>query len=194
MTPIEYQELAARTMNFELNTDERLSMLSMGLSGEAGEVTDYLKKVVYHGHQYSGETLCKELGDVMWYLSNLAYINGIDLETVMEENIKKLKERYPDGFSVEDSVERRDVVDVDCRATFYDSRYSNRKELRKQEFLVDRSRSADLIDRLVKAEPDGFYITRKPSFEVNSAAPFTQRLYWFVTNPLRYLIWGNVKW
>lgn len=175
MTPIEYQELAARTMNFELNTDERLSMLSMGLSGEAGEVTDYLKKVVYHGHTYSGETLCKELGDVMWYLSNLAYINGIDLETVMEENIKKLKERYPDGFSVEDSVERRDVVDVEVvpwEKIFYDRKFEAAAEERV-EFFDD---------------------LEVPYIEMQTDSRFLRRLWYFVTNPVRYLIKGNVRW
>ncbi|HUW47254.1 MAG TPA: nucleoside triphosphate pyrophosphohydrolase family protein [Patescibacteria group bacterium] len=109
MKPIEYQEEAKRTMNFDLTHNEQLSMLAMGLSGESGEVTDYLKKVVYHDHPYSGKKLCDELGDVMWYLSNLAYINGIDLEIVMEENIKKLKKRYPEGFSVEASLLRADT-------------------------------------------------------------------------------------
>ena len=108
-TPDDYQRFAERTMNSDLTFDEKMSMLGMGLSGEAGEVTDYLKKVVYHKHPFSGETLSKELGDVLWYITNLANENGLTLVEIMQENIDKLIERYPDGFSTEDSLTRRDI-------------------------------------------------------------------------------------
>jgi len=78
----------------------------MGLAGETGEVVDYLKKCVFHGHDLDKEKLTKELGDVLWYLARIADDCSISLEQIMIENIEKLKRRYPEGFSVERSVNR----------------------------------------------------------------------------------------
>jgi NTP pyrophosphatase (non-canonical NTP hydrolase) len=102
----EYQKLAKRTANDKNEQKYKLANYSMGLSGEAGEVTDYLKKVVFHGHSMDTEKLKDELGDVLWYLSNLADVMGIDLDEVASRNIDKLKKRYPDGFSEEKSRSR----------------------------------------------------------------------------------------
>jgi len=103
----EYQELAARTLNWDMKHNERLSMLSMGLAGESGEVVDLLKKHVYHQHQLDIKKLKKELGDVLWYVAGLATVYGIPLSAIAEINIDKLKERYPDGFSFERSINRK---------------------------------------------------------------------------------------
>lgn len=102
----EYQELAKRTANDGNEKKYKMANYSMGLSGEAGEVTDYLKKVVFHGHSMDREKLKDELGDVLWYLSNLAELMDIDLDEVASHNIDKLKKRYPDGFSEEKSRSR----------------------------------------------------------------------------------------
>jgi len=104
--PKEYQEMAARTMNKELTEDQTSAMLAMGLSGEAGEVTDYLKKVLFHDHIFEDDRLEKELGDVLWYVANLCTHYGYSLEDIMEKNIRKLFLRYPEGFSAEKSITR----------------------------------------------------------------------------------------
>jgi NTP pyrophosphatase (non-canonical NTP hydrolase) len=78
----------------------------MGLAGEAGEVVDYLKKVYFHGHEIDKEKLKLELGDVLWYVSNLALLHEISLNDVGRSNIQKLEKRYPEGFSVEKSINR----------------------------------------------------------------------------------------
>ena len=49
----------------------------------------------------------KELGDIAWYLAETAYALDIPLERVLQGNIDKLKERYPEGFSTENSVNRK---------------------------------------------------------------------------------------
>lgn len=104
----EYQELAERTARrTDKDTDkERYTNFAMGLSGEAGEVTDYLKKVVFHGHELDIDILKKELGDVMWYVATLASTAGLKLEDIAESNIAKLKSRYPEGFSSQSSINR----------------------------------------------------------------------------------------
>lgn len=101
----EYQELAARTAE---NHSEELLNYGLGVAGEAGEVADMIKKVRFQGHSYTQDQVCKELGDVMWYVSQLARITGLTLEEVATKNIEKLMKRYPEGFSEERSVNRND--------------------------------------------------------------------------------------
>lgn len=109
MTVNEYQELALRTINPKFSREEQLLNGILGLNGEAGECADLFKKVAYQGHEPDklfGEKLVGELGDVAWYLSLCCYGLNIPLEDILIYNINKLKERYPDGFSVEKSVNR----------------------------------------------------------------------------------------
>jgi NTP pyrophosphatase (non-canonical NTP hydrolase) len=105
----EYQELSKRTINQNVSKTLNASNLAMGLAGEAGETVDYLKKVYHHGHEMNLVKLMGELGDVLWYVSSLATIHNIELEQVAEYNVSKLKQRYPDGFSSQKSVERIDT-------------------------------------------------------------------------------------
>jgi len=108
----EYQLLAERTAN-NGNPDElRFANFGMGISGEAGEVTDLLKKTVFHGHPLDKNKLLKELGDVLWYVATIASTAGIDLDDVATANIEKLRERYPKGFSEADSQRRADLYGI----------------------------------------------------------------------------------
>lgn len=103
----EYEQDAQRTLiNLDLNYKEKVSMLSMGLCGEAGEVVEMLKKYLYHGHYLLKEELTKELGDVLWYVAALAMSHDISLEQIAQTNIIKRKLRYPQGFTQNDSINR----------------------------------------------------------------------------------------
>ena len=101
----EYQELASRTANSHRG---EIVNYALGIAGEAGEVADLVKKASFHGHCIEKEEIAKELGDVLWYLSNLARLAGVDLEDVAVMNIEKLKKRYPEGFSTEASQNREE--------------------------------------------------------------------------------------
>jgi NTP pyrophosphatase (non-canonical NTP hydrolase) len=104
----EYQEKSRRTMPDETH-DLVVSNYAMGIAGESGEVIDLLKKVIHHGHPLTAEIedkLHEELGDVMHYVAGLCTLLEFNLEDVCNENIKKLKRRYPLGFSTERSVNR----------------------------------------------------------------------------------------
>ena len=107
MDIMEYQEKAKRTVNTNLQDDEQLANLCMGLCGETGEVVDYVKKYLYHGHKLEKEKLFEELGDIMWYLTNIASFYNLSMSDILDENIKKLEERYPEGFSEEKSLNRK---------------------------------------------------------------------------------------
>lgn len=106
MTINEYQKLAMTTLNPQLSKKDVLINGVMGLCGESGEVIDIVKKHLAQGHELDREKLIKELGDVAWYLAETAYALDVDLETVLQGNIDKLKARYPEGFDPQRSVNR----------------------------------------------------------------------------------------
>ena len=106
MTGNEYQKLAMTTLNPALSKQETLINGVMGLCGESGEVIDLVKKHLHQGHPLDKEKLIKELGDIAWYLAEVAYVLDTDLDTVLEQNIAKIKARYPDGFDTEKSIHR----------------------------------------------------------------------------------------
>ena len=102
----EYQRLAMKTLNPKLDKKDILINGVMGLCGEAGEAIDIVKKHLAQGHELHKEKLVEELGDVAWYLAEAAYALDMDLNTILENNILKLKKRFPEGFKVSDSVNR----------------------------------------------------------------------------------------
>ena len=102
----EYQNLAMRTLNKDLNKKDILINGVMGLCGESGEAIDIVKKHLAQGHKLDKENLIKELGDIAWYLAETAYALDVDLESVLQMNIDKLKKRYPSGFDKKKSLER----------------------------------------------------------------------------------------
>ena len=102
----EYQNLAMRTLNPELNKRDVLINSVMGLCGESGETIDIVKKWMAHGHELDKEHLAKELGDIAWYLAEAATALDMDLEDILQANIEKLKNRYPEGFSSQRSRTR----------------------------------------------------------------------------------------
>ena len=75
----------------------KLAYTALGLSGEAGEVADKIKKIIRDDFGYISDIkrteLIKELGDVMWYVANIAHELGYDLDVVALINIEKLKSR-----------------------------------------------------------------------------------------------------
>jgi len=87
----------------------RAAIACMGLAGESGELIDHLKKWVGHGHELDRAYLTMELGDILWYISEIATVTGIDLGEVAQINERKLRMRYPKGFSIERSINREDA-------------------------------------------------------------------------------------
>lgn len=114
MTLNAYQQAAMRTASIG-NPSEGFSPLKLasdclGLTGEAGEVADHIKKYIGHGHDLDVEKVKKELGDVLWYVAVVAARLDLDLGDVASANVEKLRKRYPDGFSSEASKARVDVT------------------------------------------------------------------------------------
>lgn len=106
LTLNEYQTLSERTT--PVGTHKGLTNYAMGLCGESGEVSDHIKKHVFHGHPLNEEEVLKELGDTFHYLAGLTTMLGYTLEEVGTMNLDKLNKRYPRGFSNEASINRND--------------------------------------------------------------------------------------
>jgi len=91
---------------------ERLLTAAVGMSAEAGEFTEVVKKIVFQGKPVNEENLFhlkRELGDVLFYLVEGCIGLGITLDEVIEMNVDKLKSRYPGGeFSVKNSEVRKE--------------------------------------------------------------------------------------
>lgn len=80
----------------------------VGLLGEAAEVARLILDCIGQ-KEIDRQAISKELGDCMWYIAGLATKFNIDLGEIMEQNIIKLEERFPEGFTSEASIARVDV-------------------------------------------------------------------------------------
>ena len=85
---------------------------SIGIASEGGEFAEIVKKCIFQGKPLDADTqfhIKRELGDIMWYWTNSCRALGLDPNEVIEENVNKLKSRYPDGeFDVHYSENRQD--------------------------------------------------------------------------------------
>lgn len=122
MTGKEYVESAVRTRAHSSGAAQRIEKMTgyrhddildllhgvMGISTEAGEIMDNLKKCLFYGKPIDRVNLIEELGDLMWYIAIMCDSIDIELETVMNHNIAKLRKRYPEKFS-EDKALNRDL-------------------------------------------------------------------------------------
>ena len=73
------------------------------MQAESGEFSEVIKKIIFQGKPYNEDEryhLKRELGDVLWYWIQGCTALGYTPQEVMEENIRKLESRYPNGFEV----------------------------------------------------------------------------------------------
>ena len=106
ITPDDYQREAMRTM-FERRDRADHLYSAIGLTSEAGEYLDMVKKHVFHGHPFNvANSAVLELGDIQWYIAVEAENIGCSLSYIMALNVAKLRKRYPEGFDPERSQRR----------------------------------------------------------------------------------------
>ena len=112
MTFTEYQDDAKRTASPNRD-DKELLISACGLAGEAGEVVELIKKYVGHGKTPSPTRISEELGDVLWYVADIASRYDLNLDGIAANNIKKLRQRYPDGFQAKTLMDI--FSETDCK-------------------------------------------------------------------------------
>ncbi|MBP3905770.1 MAG: nucleoside triphosphate pyrophosphohydrolase family protein [Peptostreptococcaceae bacterium] len=105
-----FQREARRSLRDDLPYEAMCSNMCMGLAGEIGEVIDIMKKHIYQGKELDITDVIEEVGDVLWYIANFCNVNNITMDECMESNIKKLRERFPNGFTIKDANERKDKM------------------------------------------------------------------------------------
>jgi NTP pyrophosphatase (non-canonical NTP hydrolase) len=110
-----YADLMSRFTQLEVETDAdvpRLLTAALGLSAEAGEFTEVVKKVFLQGKPYTQENefhLKRELGDICWYLAQACMALDTDFNEILQMNYEKLSARYPEGaFDVYRSENRKE--------------------------------------------------------------------------------------
>ncbi len=95
----DYQRLSRRTAQYP--REAWLAYPALGLAGEAGEVAEHAKKAIRDdAGQVSEErraTMAKELGDVLWYVAQLATELDLDLDEIADANLQKLLSRQRRG-------------------------------------------------------------------------------------------------
>jgi NTP pyrophosphatase (non-canonical NTP hydrolase) len=78
----------------------------IGMMTEIGELIDPFKKNMAYEKPIDYVNIQEEVGDLMWYLANFCRINNFDLEKIMQNNIDKLRARYPEKFTSENAINR----------------------------------------------------------------------------------------
>lgn len=110
----EYSKLVDRLNELEGQGADvsRLMTAAFGMSAEAGEFTEVVKKIFLQGKPYNEDNIFhmkRELGDLCWYLAQACMALDITFEEVLEMNYEKLSARYPAGsFDVYRSENRKD--------------------------------------------------------------------------------------
>ena len=111
----DFAALLARMTELEASADAdvpRLITAAFGISAEAGEFTEVVKKILLQGKPYNEDNvfhLKRELGDICWYIAQACMALDTTFEEVLQLNYEKLSARYPEGtfdiFRSENRVE-----------------------------------------------------------------------------------------
>jgi NTP pyrophosphatase (non-canonical NTP hydrolase) len=99
----DFAQLLSRMTDLEASADAdvpRLLTAALGISAEAGEFTEVVKKIILQGKPYNEDNIFhmkRELGDICWYIAQACMALDTNFREIMEMNYEKLSARYPDG-------------------------------------------------------------------------------------------------
>jgi|TARA_B100000287_G_scaffold327316_1_gene311751 NTP pyrophosphatase (non-canonical NTP hydrolase) len=114
---LDYAIMATRFAELEANGVNTTQLLTaaLGLTAEAGEFTEVVKKIVFQGKPYNEDNVFhmkRELGDICWYLAQAFMALDTNFEEILDMNIEKLSARYPEGTFDEYYSENRKEGDL----------------------------------------------------------------------------------
>jgi NTP pyrophosphatase (non-canonical NTP hydrolase) len=102
-----YAELEVQDANIP-----KLTTAALGITAEAGEFAEVVKKIFLQGKPYNEENIFhmkRELGDIMWYMAQACMALDTDFDEILSMNVEKLSARYPEGtFDVHYSENRKE--------------------------------------------------------------------------------------
>ncbi len=104
----EYQEFCKTTAKKFDNPEIEIFTWGLGIAGEAGDVASCIKKTFAHKKDVK-DGIKENIGDTLWYAAMICNFFNWNMQEILEDNIKKLKERFPKGFTIE--AVQRDMVD-----------------------------------------------------------------------------------
>ena len=112
---LDYAALLTRLNKLELEDECNVSQLmtaAFGLTAEAGEFAEVVKKIFLQGKPYNENNVYhmkRELGDICWYLAQACMALDTDFNEILDMNVEKLSARYPEGaFDVYKSENRKE--------------------------------------------------------------------------------------
>ena len=82
--------------------------MAIGVSGEAGEILDTIKKFAIYQKPLDFTNLVEELGDIEFYLEGIRQAFSLDREDILKANIVKLRKRYGETYSNAAAIARAD--------------------------------------------------------------------------------------
>lgn len=106
----EYQDLCRVTAKKFDTPEQEILTWGLGITGEAGDVASCIKKTYAHNNDQR-EGIKENLGDTLWYTAMICNFFDWNLQEILDKNIKKLKERYPQGFTIKDAKREGTKID-----------------------------------------------------------------------------------
>jgi NTP pyrophosphatase (non-canonical NTP hydrolase) len=84
----------------------------LGISGEAGELLDAIKKTAIYEKPLDVQNIVEELGDLEFYMEMMRQAIGVSRDVIVNYNINKLQKRYPDKYTDQHAIDRKDKADA----------------------------------------------------------------------------------
>ena len=184
MRPDEYQKLAGRTECDQQAAWSnmtpfrvRLNHAVIGLAGEVGELAAAVEHCLYYGQVFQADNFAEELGDILWYTAQACSALGVSMEAVMQANIAKLKQRYPDKYSNERALEEN--RDRQREAEIIVQRVNVAVEVTEEQ--VEGGSITTTVERL-KAEDDGVDYGEMVTYDDLTAKKIARANRWICRN------------
>jgi NTP pyrophosphatase (non-canonical NTP hydrolase) len=107
----EYQKICKATAKNDYRSPpEEIMTWGLGIAGEAGDVASCIKKTFAHDNdQRAG--IRENVGDTLWYSAMICNFFGWDMAEVLNENVEKLRKRFPNGFTSQDASRGNTMID-----------------------------------------------------------------------------------
>ena len=106
----EYQDLCRMTAKRFDTPEKEILTWGLGISGEAGDVASCIKKTFAHDNDQK-QGIRENIGDTLWYAAMICNFFDWDMHDILEENISKLRKRFPDGFTTEKAKRNGTMID-----------------------------------------------------------------------------------